>query len=186
MIPVTSKLLGDSFREPTKKLVVSYRMPKDMQVMNPQDQISRVVVKVGETTPKLKFDSYIFRARFGTEDEHLDVTSRVVKIFQKTQKFEVRADALGVHRSSHLFRMCIFTIFRNIKHQNTKKKQTSRYTQGEGLRSHIGNFESVNMYVVQSCHSLPSALCCHKYSNKQLTRITYIIRSTYSYRSNVK
>ena len=73
--------------------------------MNPQDQISRVVVKVGETAPKLKFDSYIFRARIGTEDEHLDVTSRVVQIYQKTRTFEVRADALGVHPSSHLFRM---------------------------------------------------------------------------------
>ena len=117
-----SKLLGDSFREPTKKLVVSYRMPKDMSVMNPQDQISRVVVKVGETAPKLKFDSYIFRARFGTEDEHLDVTSRVVQIYQKTRTFEVRADALGVPRSSHLFRMCIHHLFRNLKHQNTLKK----------------------------------------------------------------
>ena len=122
MIPVTSKLLGDSFREPTKKLVVSYRMPKDMSVMNPQDQISRVVVKVGETAPKLKFDSYIFRARFGTEDEHLDVTSRVVRIYHKTRTFEVRADALGVPRSSHLFRMCIHHLFRNLKHQNTLKK----------------------------------------------------------------
>ena len=105
-----SERLGDSSRDATKKLVVTYRMPKDMQVMNPQDQISRVVVRVGETTPKLVFDSFLFRARFGTEHEHVDVTSRVRKILSKASKFEVRADALGVLSSSHLFRMLHFSI----------------------------------------------------------------------------
>ena len=111
VIFANSKLLGDTSRDATKKLVVTYRMPKGIQVDNPQDQISRIEVKIGDTTPMLKYDTYLFRARFGTEHEYVDVTSRVRHILNKTSRFEVQANALGVSPSSRVFRTLVLFFF---------------------------------------------------------------------------